>query len=57
MSSELFRIERALPVDPRLISVADQQAALDRMTETQRADALAAIHQSYTIEHTPEVHA
>lgn len=44
-------------IDPRLISVADQLAALDRMTETQRADTLAAIHQSYTPEHTPEVHA
>lgn len=44
-------------IDPRLISVADQLAALDLMTETQRADTLAAIHQSYTPEHTPEVHA
>lgn len=40
-------------IDPRPISVADQLAALDLMTETQRADTLAAIHQSYN----PEVHA
>jgi hypothetical protein len=42
-------------IDPRLISVADQLAAFRLMTETQRADTLAAIHQSYTP--TPEVHA
>ncbi|WP_260931981.1 hypothetical protein [Mycolicibacterium llatzerense] len=44
-------------IDPRLISVADQLAALDRMTETEKATTLAAIHQSHTPEHTPEVHA
>lgn len=37
-------------IDTRLISVADQLAALDRMTDTQTADTLAAIHQSYTTE-------
>lgn len=39
-----------LVIDPRLISVADQLAALDRMTETETADTLAEIHQSYTTE-------
>ncbi len=40
-------------IDTRLISAADQLAALDRMTETDIADTLAALHQSYN----PEVHA
>lgn len=41
---EMFRIEPApLAIDPRLISVADQQAARDRMTETEIADTLTTI--------------
>lgn len=37
-------------IDTRLISRADQLAALARMTETETADTLAAIHKSYTAE-------
>ena len=37
-------------IDTRLISRADQLAALARMTETEIADTLAEIHQSYTTE-------
>lgn len=40
-----------------MISIADWSAAFDLMTETETADTLAAIHQSYTNELTPEVHA
>ena len=40
-------------IDPRLISVAAQVRAIARMTETELADTLATIHQSYN----PEVHA
>jgi hypothetical protein len=47
---EMFRVEPAPLIDTRLISRADQLAALARMTETEIADTLAAIHQSYTTE-------
>mgnify|MGYP000961881453 FL=1 len=47
---EMFRVEPAPLIDTRLISIADQLAALDRMTETEIADTLAAIHHTYTTE-------
>lgn len=37
-------------IPTHLISAADQLAALDRMTEIEIADTLAAIHQSYNPE-------
>lgn len=36
--------------DVIVISIADWSAAFDRMTETEIADTLAEIHQSYTTE-------
>ena len=52
---EMFRVEPAPLIDTRLISRADQLAALARMTLAEIADTAAAIHQSYTNE--LEVHA
>ena len=47
---EMFRIEPAPLIDTRLISRADQLAALARMTEDEITETAAEIHQSYTTE-------